>query len=112
MTQTLLPTTVVGSYPQPDWLIDPDKLTTLPPVRVPASELWRVPERWLEQAQDVPPNGVSAREPINVFGYASRAWHPSIRHPQQARREGQPRSREPARPDARTRPPPYKGVES
>src|SRR5205807_8341121 len=52
MTETLLPTTVVGSYPQPDWLIDRDKLTTLPPVRVRASELWRVPEAWLEQAQD------------------------------------------------------------
>ena len=34
MTETLLPTTVVGSYPQPDWLIDRDKLTHLPPVRV------------------------------------------------------------------------------
>ena len=52
MTEILLPTTVVGSYPQPDWLIDRDKLTTLPPVRVRASELWRVPEPWLEQAQD------------------------------------------------------------
>jgi 5-methyltetrahydropteroyltriglutamate--homocysteine methyltransferase len=52
MTEPLLPTTVVGSYPQPDWLIDRDKLTTLPPVRVRASELWRVPEAWLEQAQD------------------------------------------------------------
>src|SRR5690348_11398914 len=52
MTETLLPTTVVGSYPQPDWLIDRDKLTHLPPVRVRASELWRVPEPWLEQAQD------------------------------------------------------------
>ena len=52
MTETLLPTTVVGSYPQPDWLIDRDKLTTLPPVRVRANELWRVSEPWLEQAQD------------------------------------------------------------
>ena len=52
MTETLLPTTVVGSYPQPDWLIDRDKLTTLPPVRVRASELWRVPEPWLAAAQD------------------------------------------------------------
>src|ERR1700731_3254788 len=52
MTETLLPTTVVGSYPQPDWLIDRDKLTTLPPARVRASELWRVPEPWLEEAQD------------------------------------------------------------
>ncbi len=52
MHETLLPTTVVGSYPQPDWLIDRDKLTTLPPVRVRAGELWRVPEPWLEQAQN------------------------------------------------------------
>jgi 5-methyltetrahydropteroyltriglutamate--homocysteine methyltransferase len=52
MTENLLPTTVVGSYPQPDWLIDRDKLTHLAPVRVRASELWRVPEPWLEQAQD------------------------------------------------------------
>src|SRR5438128_3407616 len=52
MTETLLPTTVVGSYPQPDWLIDREKLTHLPPVRVRAQELWRVPDPWLEQAQD------------------------------------------------------------
>jgi 5-methyltetrahydropteroyltriglutamate--homocysteine methyltransferase len=52
MTKTLLPTTVVGSYPQPDWLVDRDKLTHLPPVRVRAQELWRVPEPWLEPAQD------------------------------------------------------------
>jgi 5-methyltetrahydropteroyltriglutamate--homocysteine methyltransferase len=49
--QALLPTMVVGSYPQPDWLIDREKLSTfVPRVRVP--ELWRIPERWLEQAQD------------------------------------------------------------
>src|SRR5262249_4007378 len=52
MTEILLPTTVVGSYPQPDWLIDREKLTHLPPIRVRAQELWRVPELWLEQAQD------------------------------------------------------------
>jgi 5-methyltetrahydropteroyltriglutamate--homocysteine methyltransferase len=52
MIETLLPTTVVGSYPQPDWLIDRDRLTHLPPVRVRARELWRVAEPWLEQAQD------------------------------------------------------------
>jgi 5-methyltetrahydropteroyltriglutamate--homocysteine methyltransferase len=52
MTETLLPTTVVGSYPQPDWLIDRDRLTHLPPVRVRAQELWRVAEPWLEAAQD------------------------------------------------------------
>ncbi len=52
MIETLLPTTVVGSYPQPDWLIDRDRLTHLPPMRVRARELWRVAEPWLEQAQD------------------------------------------------------------
>src|SRR5437868_1396825 len=52
MTATLLPTTVVGSYPQPGWLIDRDKLTHLPPVRIRAQDLWRVPEPWLEAAQD------------------------------------------------------------
>jgi 5-methyltetrahydropteroyltriglutamate--homocysteine methyltransferase len=52
MAESLLPTTVVGSYPQPDWLIDRDKLTKLPPVRVRAQDLWRVPEPWLEEAQD------------------------------------------------------------
>jgi 5-methyltetrahydropteroyltriglutamate--homocysteine methyltransferase len=52
MISTLLPTTVVGSYPQPEWLIDRDKLTHLPPVRIRAQELWRVPEPWLEGAQD------------------------------------------------------------
>src|ERR1700738_4902090 len=52
MTEPLLPTTVVGSYPQPDWLIDREKLTHLPPARVRAQELWRVPEPWLEDAQD------------------------------------------------------------
>jgi 5-methyltetrahydropteroyltriglutamate--homocysteine methyltransferase len=48
---TLLPTTVVGSYPQPDWLIDREKLSTIVP-RIRAPELWRIPDRWLEQAQD------------------------------------------------------------
>ena len=52
MTETLLPTTVVGSYPQPDWLIDREKLMHLPPVRVRARDLWRIPKPWLETAQD------------------------------------------------------------
>ena len=47
----LLPTTVVGSYPQPDWLVDRTLLATGVP-RVRQRELWRVPEAWLEQAQD------------------------------------------------------------
>jgi 5-methyltetrahydropteroyltriglutamate--homocysteine methyltransferase len=48
---TLLPTTVVGSYPQPDWLIDREGLGKGVP-RVRARQLWRIPEPWLEQAQD------------------------------------------------------------
>jgi 5-methyltetrahydropteroyltriglutamate--homocysteine methyltransferase len=47
-----LVTTVVGSYPQPDWLIDRDRLGARLPPRVRARELWRVPEPHLEEAQD------------------------------------------------------------
>src|SRR5271166_6717466 len=49
---TLLPTSLVGSYPQPDWLIDRQKLGHRMPPRVRAKELWRVAPEWLEQAQD------------------------------------------------------------
>jgi 5-methyltetrahydropteroyltriglutamate--homocysteine methyltransferase len=48
---TLL-TTVVGSYPQPDWLIDRQRLGDRLPPRVRARELWRVAEEYLEEAQD------------------------------------------------------------
>jgi 5-methyltetrahydropteroyltriglutamate--homocysteine methyltransferase len=48
----LFPTTLVGSYPQPDWLIDRDKLGKRFPPRLRARELWRVSEPWLAQAQD------------------------------------------------------------
>jgi 5-methyltetrahydropteroyltriglutamate--homocysteine methyltransferase len=48
----LFPTTIVGSYPQPDWLIDRQQLTGRLPPRVRARELWRVPEPYLAQAQD------------------------------------------------------------
>jgi 5-methyltetrahydropteroyltriglutamate--homocysteine methyltransferase len=47
-----LVTTVVGSYPQPDWLIDRERLGERLPPRVRARELWRVPEAFLEEAQD------------------------------------------------------------
>ena len=47
----LLPTTVVGSYPQPDWLVDRELLAKgVPRVRI--TEMWRVPKEYLEQAQD------------------------------------------------------------
>jgi 5-methyltetrahydropteroyltriglutamate--homocysteine methyltransferase len=48
----LLETTVVGSYPQPVWLIDRERLARRPPPRVLARELWRVAPERLEQAQD------------------------------------------------------------
>jgi 5-methyltetrahydropteroyltriglutamate--homocysteine methyltransferase len=51
MAELLLPTTVVGSYPQPDWLVDREQLAKGVP-RTRARELWRVPEAFLEQAQD------------------------------------------------------------
>jgi 5-methyltetrahydropteroyltriglutamate--homocysteine methyltransferase len=47
----LLPTSLVGSYPQPDWLIDRAKLAGRFPPRVRARELWRVAPEFLEQAQ-------------------------------------------------------------
>src|SRR5262247_1191063 len=48
----LFPTSLVGSYPQPDWLIDRARLAGRFPPRVRARELWRVDEPYLEQAQD------------------------------------------------------------
>jgi 5-methyltetrahydropteroyltriglutamate--homocysteine methyltransferase len=48
----LLATTVIGSYPQPDWLVDREKLRGSLPPRVRAKELWRVAEPYLAQAQD------------------------------------------------------------
>jgi 5-methyltetrahydropteroyltriglutamate--homocysteine methyltransferase len=52
LNQTLLPTSLVGSYPQPDWLIDREKLAKRFPPRVRALELWRLDPQWLEEAQD------------------------------------------------------------
>ena len=48
----MLPTTLVGSYPQPDWLIDRQRLAEIVPPRARARELWRVEPALLEQAQD------------------------------------------------------------
>jgi 5-methyltetrahydropteroyltriglutamate--homocysteine methyltransferase len=47
----LFPTSLVGSYPQPDWLIDRERLAGRFPPRVRARELWRVDPAYLEQAQ-------------------------------------------------------------
>jgi 5-methyltetrahydropteroyltriglutamate--homocysteine methyltransferase len=50
MPAPLLPTTVVGSYPQPDWLVNRQMLSkTVPRVRM---DIWRVAPEWREQAQD------------------------------------------------------------
>jgi len=51
MSRQALLTTVVGSYPQPDWLVDRALLSKGVP-RVRQREIWRVAEPWLEQAQD------------------------------------------------------------
>ena len=51
MTERLL-TTVVGSYPQPEWLVDRKNLQSRLPPRVRARELWRIPDPMLEEAQD------------------------------------------------------------
>ncbi len=48
----LFPTTLVGSYPQPEWLIDRARLAGRLPPRVRAKELWRIPEAHLVDAQD------------------------------------------------------------
>ncbi len=48
----VLPTTIVGSYPQPDWLIDRERLKKSLPPRVRAKELWRIDEAWLADAQE------------------------------------------------------------
>ena len=48
----LFPTSLVGSYPQPEWLIDRKRLAGRFPPRVRASELWRVEDRFLKEAQD------------------------------------------------------------
>lgn len=49
---TMLPTSLVGSYPQPDWLIDRKTLAGRFPPRTPTPSLWRVAPEYLEAAQD------------------------------------------------------------
>ncbi|MSQ87717.1 MAG: 5-methyltetrahydropteroyltriglutamate--homocysteine methyltransferase [Betaproteobacteria bacterium] len=51
MPTHLLPTTVVGSYPQPDWLVNRQLLSKIVP-RTRMREIWRIPEAFLEEAQD------------------------------------------------------------
>jgi 5-methyltetrahydropteroyltriglutamate--homocysteine methyltransferase len=48
----LFPTTLVGSYPQPEWLIDRKKLAGRFPPRVRVRDLWRIPQEYLAEAQN------------------------------------------------------------
>ena len=48
----LIPTMLVGSYPQPDWLIDKDMLLANGPPRIQMRDVWRIPPDALEEAQD------------------------------------------------------------
>lgn len=48
----LLPTTVIGSHPQPEWLVDRAELTAKGVPRVRAADVWRVAPEWLEEAQE------------------------------------------------------------
>ena len=50
--QRILPCSLVGSYPQPNWLINREKLASIFPPRARMSELWRVDENHLEEAMD------------------------------------------------------------
>jgi 5-methyltetrahydropteroyltriglutamate--homocysteine methyltransferase len=52
LSNKLLPTTVVGSYPQPDWLVDRAMLKSQTVPRVRLAAIWRVRQEFLEQAQD------------------------------------------------------------
>lgn len=52
MTEKSLLTTVVGSYPQPEWLIDREALASGSVPRIRVSDLWRIPVEHLEEAQD------------------------------------------------------------
>lgn len=52
MSELLIPTAMVGSYTQPDWLVDRANLGSRLPPRVRAREIWRVAEPWLSAAQD------------------------------------------------------------
>jgi 5-methyltetrahydropteroyltriglutamate--homocysteine methyltransferase len=52
MSSVLFPTTVVGSYPQPDWLVNRDVLKSIRVPRIHAPEIWRPEAQFLEAAQD------------------------------------------------------------
>jgi len=63
----LFPTTIVGSYPQPDWLIDKEALNARVPPRVRATELWRIPQQYLQEAlEDATIVAIRAQEALGI----------------------------------------------
>ena len=48
----LIPTMLVGSFPQPSWLVDKDKLLSSGPPRVRMRNVWRIDDAYSEEAQD------------------------------------------------------------
>jgi 5-methyltetrahydropteroyltriglutamate--homocysteine methyltransferase len=73
----LFPTTLVGSYPQPEWLIDRKKLAGRFPPRVRAKELWRIAPEYLEEAwNDATLLAIRAQERagIDIISDGARRW--------------------------------------
>ncbi len=63
----LFPTTIVGSYPQPDWLIDKEQLIARVPPRVRAKDLWRIPDEYLQEAlNDATLVAIRAQEELGI----------------------------------------------
>ena len=94
----MFPTTIVGSYPQPDWLIDRQKLAGRFPPRVRAKELWRVADPYLQQAQDdATVLAIRAQEDAGLDivsdGEIRRESYRTLRDRARRRRPRQPRHR-------------------
>ena len=63
----LFPCTLVGSYPQPNWLIDRESLAKRFPPRTRAKELWRIPPELLEEAQrDATRLAIESKQPVVI----------------------------------------------
>src|SRR5436853_95733 len=69
--ETRIPTSLVGSYAQPSWLLDRDKLRGRFPPRVRARELWRVDPSYLEEAQDDAPYSQAGPGPARQYALAA-----------------------------------------
>ena len=76
-SKTLLPTTLVGSYAQPDWLINRDKLGKQMPPRVRAADLWRVPLEWLPDVRQANEGPVTTYAAVCT----GRLTEPGKKHP-------------------------------